>query len=86
MTQKLQQQLREVGSKLETPPSTKDALVKLLKVRHFLSVWYLRKLRKNDAREKAQFDSRVKQMELGSSSELSIVLGLIQREFIWYLS
>ncbi|XP_062162943.1 sister chromatid cohesion protein PDS5 homolog A [Alnus glutinosa] len=31
MAQKLQQQLREVGSKLETPPSTKDALVKLLK-------------------------------------------------------
>ncbi|KAK0598612.1 hypothetical protein LWI29_036294 [Acer saccharum] len=27
----LQQQLEEVGSKLETPPSTKDALVKLLK-------------------------------------------------------
>lgn len=32
MAQKLEQQLKEVGSKLETPPSTKDALVKLLKV------------------------------------------------------
>ncbi|KAL1566908.1 sister chromatid cohesion protein PDS5 A-like [Salvia divinorum] len=31
MAQKLQQQLREVGSKLETPPASKDALVKLLK-------------------------------------------------------
>ncbi|KAJ7946452.1 Sister chromatid cohesion PDS5-like protein [Quillaja saponaria] len=31
MAQKLQQQLKEVGSKLETPPSTKDALIKLLK-------------------------------------------------------
>ncbi|XP_042945591.1 sister chromatid cohesion protein PDS5 homolog B isoform X3 [Carya illinoinensis] len=31
MAQKLQQQLKEVGSKLETPPSTKDALVRLLK-------------------------------------------------------
>uniref|UniRef100_A0A2N9EZ30 Uncharacterized protein n=1 Tax=Fagus sylvatica TaxID=28930 RepID=A0A2N9EZ30_FAGSY len=31
MAQKLEQQLKEVGSKLETPPSTKDALVKLLK-------------------------------------------------------
>jgi hypothetical protein len=51
MAQKLQQQLREVGSKLETPPSTKDALVKLLKVRHFISVWFLRNLRKNDAKE-----------------------------------
>jgi hypothetical protein len=33
-------------------------------------------------RKKSQFDSRVKQTELVSSSELSIVLGLIQREFI----
>uniref|UniRef100_A0A2N9I069 Uncharacterized protein n=1 Tax=Fagus sylvatica TaxID=28930 RepID=A0A2N9I069_FAGSY len=33
MAQKLEQQLKEVGSKLETPPSTKDALVKLLKVK-----------------------------------------------------
>ena len=32
MAQKLQLQLKEVGSKLETPPSTKDSLVKLLKV------------------------------------------------------
>ncbi|KAG6695602.1 hypothetical protein I3843_09G106700 [Carya illinoinensis] len=31
MAQKIQQQLKEVGSKLETPPSTKDALVRLLK-------------------------------------------------------
>lgn len=31
MAQKLQLQLKEVGSKLETPPSTKDSLVKLLK-------------------------------------------------------
>ncbi|PON57633.1 Coatomer beta subunit [Parasponia andersonii] len=31
MAQKLEQQLKEVGSKLETPPATKDALVKLLK-------------------------------------------------------
>ncbi|EPS74351.1 hypothetical protein M569_00403, partial [Genlisea aurea] len=31
MAQKLQQQLRELGSKLETPPSSKDALIKLLK-------------------------------------------------------
>ncbi|KAF5742835.1 sister chromatid cohesion protein PDS5 A isoform X1 [Tripterygium wilfordii] len=31
MAQKLQQQLKEVGSKLETPPSSKDALIKLLK-------------------------------------------------------
>ncbi|KAJ7967846.1 sister chromatid cohesion protein PDS5-like A-A-like [Quillaja saponaria] len=31
MAQTLQQQLKEVGSKLETPPSTKDALIKLLK-------------------------------------------------------
>ncbi|OVA10818.1 hypothetical protein BVC80_8199g2 [Macleaya cordata] len=31
MAQKLQQQLREVGSKLETPPTSKDALIKLLK-------------------------------------------------------
>lgn len=31
MPQKLQHQLKEVGSKLETPPSTKDALIKLLK-------------------------------------------------------
>jgi hypothetical protein len=51
MAQKLQQQLREVGSKLETPPSTKDALVKLLKVRHFLSVRLLINLRKSDAKE-----------------------------------
>ncbi|KAK7859921.1 anoctamin-like protein [Quercus suber] len=33
MAQKLQLQLKEVGSKLETPPSTKDSLVKLLKVK-----------------------------------------------------
>lgn len=32
MAQKLEQQLKEVGSKLETPHSSKDALVKLLKV------------------------------------------------------
>ncbi|KAJ4704111.1 sister chromatid cohesion protein PDS5-like A-like [Melia azedarach] len=31
MAEELGQQLREVGSRLETPPSTKDALVKLLK-------------------------------------------------------
>ncbi|XP_073117807.1 sister chromatid cohesion protein PDS5 homolog A isoform X1 [Elaeis guineensis] len=31
MAQKLQQQLRDVGSKLESPPASKDALVKLLK-------------------------------------------------------
>ncbi|KAG9448592.1 hypothetical protein H6P81_008557 [Aristolochia fimbriata] len=31
MAQKLQQQLREVGSKLEKPPASKDALIKLLK-------------------------------------------------------
>ncbi|KAF3451892.1 hypothetical protein FNV43_RR07988 [Rhamnella rubrinervis] len=31
MAQKLEQQLKELGSKLEAPPSTKDALVKLLK-------------------------------------------------------
>ncbi|XP_068641410.1 sister chromatid cohesion protein PDS5 homolog A-like isoform X2 [Aristolochia californica] len=31
MAQKLQQQLREVGSKLENPPASKDALIKLLK-------------------------------------------------------
>ncbi|XP_007026378.2 PREDICTED: sister chromatid cohesion protein PDS5 homolog A isoform X2 [Theobroma cacao] len=31
MAQKLEQQLKEVGSKLESPPSTKDALLKLLK-------------------------------------------------------
>ncbi|XP_059624884.1 sister chromatid cohesion protein PDS5 homolog A isoform X2 [Cornus florida] len=31
MAQKLQHQLKEVGSKLETPPTNKDALVKLLK-------------------------------------------------------
>eukprot|EP00268_Persea_americana_P056177 TRINITY_DN6598_c0_g1_i2.p1 TRINITY_DN6598_c0_g1~~TRINITY_DN6598_c0_g1_i2.p1 ORF type:complete len:1598 (+),score=356.34 TRINITY_DN6598_c0_g1_i2:124-4917(+) len=31
MAQKLQQQLREVGSKLESPPTSKDALIKLLK-------------------------------------------------------
>lgn len=31
MGEKLEQQLKEVGSKLETPPSTKDSLVKLLK-------------------------------------------------------
>ncbi|XP_022142523.1 sister chromatid cohesion protein PDS5 homolog A isoform X2 [Momordica charantia] len=31
MAHKLQQQLREVGSKLETPPASKDALIKLLK-------------------------------------------------------
>ncbi|XP_048323371.1 sister chromatid cohesion protein PDS5 homolog A [Ziziphus jujuba] len=31
MSQKLEQQLKEVGSKLDNPPSTKDALVKLLK-------------------------------------------------------
>ncbi|KAK9935847.1 hypothetical protein M0R45_012722 [Rubus argutus] len=31
MAQKLEQQLKEVGSKLETPHSSKDALVKLLK-------------------------------------------------------
>lgn len=31
MGEKLEQQLKEVGSKLETPPSTKDGLVKLLK-------------------------------------------------------
>lgn len=35
MAEELGQQLREVGSRLETPPSTKDALVKLLKVRIF---------------------------------------------------
>lgn len=32
MSQKLQQQLKELGSKLESPPASKDALVKLLKV------------------------------------------------------
>ncbi|XP_038893526.1 sister chromatid cohesion protein PDS5 homolog B isoform X2 [Benincasa hispida] len=31
MAQKLQHQLKEVGSKLETPPTTKDVLIKLLK-------------------------------------------------------
>ncbi|XP_042521110.1 sister chromatid cohesion protein PDS5 homolog A-B isoform X2 [Macadamia integrifolia] len=31
MAQKLQNQLREVGSKLESPPTSKDALIKLLK-------------------------------------------------------
>ncbi|XVF75159.1 hypothetical protein PTKIN_Ptkin13bG0164900 [Pterospermum kingtungense] len=31
MAQKLEQQLKEVGSKLESPPSAKDALLKLLK-------------------------------------------------------
>ncbi|XVE87621.1 hypothetical protein DITRI_Ditri19aG0002600 [Diplodiscus trichospermus] len=31
MAQKLEQQLKEAGSKLESPPSTKDALLKLLK-------------------------------------------------------
>ncbi|KAJ4981397.1 hypothetical protein NE237_032234 [Protea cynaroides] len=31
MAQKLQQQLREVGSKLENPPTSKDVLIKLLK-------------------------------------------------------
>ncbi|KAG8649135.1 hypothetical protein MANES_08G068700v8 [Manihot esculenta] len=31
MALKLEQQLKEVGSKLETPPATKDALIKLLK-------------------------------------------------------
>ncbi|KAA8537266.1 hypothetical protein F0562_027047 [Nyssa sinensis] len=31
MAQKLQQQLKEVGSKLESPPTNKDSLVKLLK-------------------------------------------------------
>ncbi|XP_068637108.1 sister chromatid cohesion protein PDS5 homolog A-like isoform X2 [Aristolochia californica] len=31
MVQKLQQQLRELGSKLENPPASKDALIKLLK-------------------------------------------------------
>ncbi|CAL9170887.1 unnamed protein product [Musa hybrid cultivar] len=31
MAQKLQQQLKEVGSKLENPPASKDALIKLLK-------------------------------------------------------
>ncbi|WOL19426.1 sister chromatid cohesion protein [Canna indica] len=31
MAQKLQQQLKEVGSKLESPPASKDALIKLLK-------------------------------------------------------
>lgn len=31
MAQKLQQQLKEVGSKLETPPASKDALIRLLK-------------------------------------------------------
>lgn len=31
MAQKLQQQLKEFGSKLENPPNTKDALIKLLK-------------------------------------------------------
>ncbi|XP_022723521.1 sister chromatid cohesion protein PDS5 homolog A isoform X3 [Durio zibethinus] len=31
MAQKVEQQLKEVGSKLESPPATKDALLKLLK-------------------------------------------------------
>ncbi|KAL6544680.1 hypothetical protein OROMI_023542 [Orobanche minor] len=31
MAQKLQQQLKELGSKLENPPASKDALIKLLK-------------------------------------------------------
>ncbi|KAH6768773.1 binding protein [Perilla frutescens var. frutescens] len=31
MAQKLQQQLKELGSKLEAPPASKDALIKLLK-------------------------------------------------------
>ncbi|KAL0310797.1 UNVERIFIED_CONTAM: hypothetical protein Sangu_2374400 [Sesamum angustifolium] len=31
MSQKLQQQLKELGSKLESPPASKDALIKLLK-------------------------------------------------------
>ncbi|KAL0300906.1 UNVERIFIED_CONTAM: Sister chromatid cohesion protein PDS5A [Sesamum radiatum] len=31
MAQKLQQQLKELGSKLESPPASKDALIKLLK-------------------------------------------------------
>lgn len=39
MDQKLELQLRELGSKLESPPSTKDALVKLLKVCHLCKIW-----------------------------------------------
>ncbi|GFZ03348.1 binding protein [Actinidia rufa] len=35
MALKLQQQLKELGTKLENPPTTKDALLKLLKVLHF---------------------------------------------------
>ena len=35
MDQKGQQQLREVGSRLENPPVAKDALVRLLKVHIF---------------------------------------------------
>lgn len=35
MAQRLQQQLKEVGSKLESPPASKDALIKLLKVSAF---------------------------------------------------
>jgi hypothetical protein len=60
-SKKLEQQLKEVGSKLETPPSTKDALVKLLKVLylHFsffffelrlCSVWLLRKFQERKLR------------------------------------
>ncbi|OMO64697.1 sister chromatid cohesion protein, PDS5 B-like protein [Corchorus olitorius] len=33
MAQKVEQQLKELGSKLDSPPSSKDALLKLLKAR-----------------------------------------------------
>ena len=39
MAQKAQLQLKELGSKLETLPSSKDALIKLLKVPIFLLIF-----------------------------------------------
>ncbi|KAE8709123.1 putative ARF GTPase activator [Hibiscus syriacus] len=40
MAEKLEEQLKELGSKLESPPSAKDALLKLLKAR-ILQLYYL---------------------------------------------
>ncbi|RZR94051.1 hypothetical protein BHM03_00022675 [Ensete ventricosum] len=68
MAQKLQQQLKEVGSKLENPPASKDALIKLLKVGassriwdSFLSMSFLFEIKKREKKRRAWISSRVAQ-------------------------
>ncbi|TXG69783.1 hypothetical protein EZV62_004718 [Acer yangbiense] len=66
----LQQQLEEVGSKLETPPSTKDALVKLLKSHG-----------KQKMRERDYPSFRVVLVAEGSEV---FALGLAEKESMWF--